>query len=639
MSVQSSILVVLHDYDSQGCCLADIELPYSKTRIEDFKVKPGPGGGVIVHMPSWMHTHWSYPEVQWSEVRLAITTIYKEKYSKNIELSDRKAFTENTDVCTFYSLEITDIFHLEVMLTETVETISDLQLYHRHSTSDSIQIYMPSIMGGHWTNETIMWSDLKRIILSEYKKQLLGESTIRESDDVSVTFNPQKRVAQCLVDINLSGRKNSIKGFRLKKESNEDKLQISLPKGMKGWKNNKISLSNLRQIISNQFYSFISEKGYDIDDLSVPITIADAVDSIHSKDNNSKQQDKERNEFGKVLNAENSAFPFVPRTVVRLIELPAEYKTNENASKSNSKNTWDLVIALNSGPAKGFGPFEIKLLEWISQLRYLNKSMIQDLIQAGCVSFGWRSYVTDRTINKTITRLHDYNLIEFLRFVTVNDDGTVSGNSHSNMNIITIGKTGGDLLREIGRAKSRYSSFDLIQDGNTVKRYLAANQWLVYWLKNYKDEIGDSYEAEYKIQQKGAKYNGARLYASVTINDCTMIAEPVRRVEEFEIEKDKQQLCEKLTRLIDLFDNSDHLYHGIEEVYYPSRPIIVLVCEDDEHIKEVWNTIKPVLPEDDRQTVWFTQDLRIFNDDKEEERFLVFEDDNPQVIDIDAYFE
>lgn len=85
----------------------------------------------------------------------------------------------------------------------------------------------------------------------------------------------------------------------------------------------------------------------------------------------------------------------------------------------------------------------------------------------------------------------------------------------------------------------RYNAFDIFQDGNTVKRILATNQWLIYWLRTYKDEVGENFETSCVIQLKGI-YTGARFYATVTINDCPMVAEPVRRTEDFEAESIKQ---------------------------------------------------------------------------------------------------
>ena len=230
--------------------------------------------------------------------------------------------------------------------------------------------------------------------------------------------------------------------------------------------------------------------------------------------------------------------------------------------------------------------------------------------------------------------MSNYGLIVLTRFVTVNDDGSVDGSNRSAMRILTLGKNGSVLLHELGKSAKKYNAFDIFQDGNTVKRYLTANQWLIYWLKTHKEEIGEDYETSFRINRKGEEYISARIYATVTVNNCTMAAEPIRRVEDFEVESSKQQLCEKVQRLSSLFDNLDQLYHGKDEISFPQRPILVLLCEDDDHIREVEKTINPILPEIGGQEIWFSNDLRIFNYNKRGERFLHIIDNSMQPVDL-----
>ncbi len=228
----------------------------------------------------------------------------------------------------------------------------------------------------------------------------------------------------------------------------------------------------------------------------------------------------------------------------------------------------------------------------------------------------------------------EYGLISLTRFVTLNEDGSTDGSSCSVMRIITLGKNGSTLLRELGKKGGRYNAFDIFQDGNTVKRILATNQWLIYWLRTYKDEVGENFETSCVIQLKGTEYTGARFYATVTINDCPMVAEPVRRTEDFEAESIKQWLREKIERFALMFDNLDQLYHEKDEISFPQRPIIVLICEDDDHIREIWESIQPVLPKINGQEIWFSSDLRIFNYNKRGERFLYFVDGVPQLVNL-----
>ena len=53
MMSANKLSISFHDFDAHGDCCADITLPVSGTVISGFKVKPGMGGGIQVHMLLW----------------------------------------------------------------------------------------------------------------------------------------------------------------------------------------------------------------------------------------------------------------------------------------------------------------------------------------------------------------------------------------------------------------------------------------------------------------------------------------------------------------------------------------------------------------------------------------------------------
>lgn len=627
------ILVRLHDFDEKNNCLADITLRDTGVVISDFKVMPGLGGGIMVHMPSWMHTRWSYTEVQWGEVRQIVAQEYLSTVSakkQSIESSDASGVTNN---CTFYSSVVRAEADVAATLTSAGEQIKGIHLVHIKD-KDIIQVFMPREMNYYWNNTSIEWDVLVEIVSNEYRMQVLHEDFEHISDTVTIEFSNIQEVTTCLVDVNLPHKKNIIKGFRIREIKGNERIIISTPKWMGRWNDNRVTWYDLCALITNEYNNCFKAESKVEETHKTPIRPevlpkSDAtVDECGSVIHSFKQQPKEKNELGRIKNAENSSFVFYPRTVLRAVD------SLEGNGSDSKRKLFDLVSALNKGSLGGIGPFEINILEWIAKLRYVSSTMLVDLIKAGYVSFGWRSDVTQAKLSKIISRMADYQLITLTRFVTVNDDGSLDSSNYSVMRIITLGRNGSILLHELGKNVTRYNAFDIFQDGNTVKRFLTANQWLVYWLKTYKYEIGENYETSCIIHLKGVEYVGARLYATVTINDCTMVAEPVRRVEEFELVSNKQWLREKIERLSLLFDNLDQLYHGKDEINFPQRPIIVLVCEDDAHMLETWNSIKSLLPEINNQEIWFSSDLRIFNYNKRGERFLRYIDDTPHPVEL-----
>ena len=624
------ILVKLHSFDEKNNCLADITLRDTGVVISNLKVMPGLGDGIMVHMPSWMHTRWSYTEVQWSEVRQIVTREYLAAASAKKQ-SDRSN-TGGTQICTFYSSVVRVEADAMATITSTNEQIDGIHLVHTKE-KDIIQVFMPREMNYYWNKTCIEWDQLVEIVTNEYRRQVLGEDYEYISDSATIEFRRVQEVTSCMADVNLPHKKSTIKGFRIKKTKGEERVVISTPKWMGRWNDSRLTWYDLCSLITSEYNKSFKVEGKVPESHQKPIdkTVLSEDDEPSTKSDlvihGPKQQAKEKNELGRIKNAENSSFIFYPRTVLRAVD------SSDSSGSDSKKKLFDLVSALNKGSLGGIGPFEINILEWIAKLRYVSSTMLVDLIKAGYVSFGWRNEVTQAKLSKIINRMANYQLITLTRFVTVNDDGSLDSSNYSTMRIITLGRNGSILLHELGKNATRYNAFDIFQDGNTVKRFLTANQWLVYWLKTYKDEIGEDYETSCIIHLKGVEYVGARIYATVTINDCPMIAEPVRRVEEFEIESNKQWLREKIERLSLLFANLDQLYHGKAEISFPQRPIIVLVCEDDDHMLEVWESIKS-LPEISNQEIWFSSDLRIFNYNKRGKRFLRFIEGSLQPIDL-----
>lgn len=624
------ILVKLHSFDEKNNCLADITLRDTGVVISNLKVMPGLGDGIMVHMPSWMHTRWSYTEVQWSEVRQIVTREYLAAASAKKQ-SDRSN-TGGTQICTFYSSVVRVEADAMATITSTNEQIDGIHLVHTKE-KDIIQVFMPREMNYYWNKTCIEWDQLVEIVTNEYRRQVLGEDYEYISDSATIEFRRVQEVTSCMADVNLPHKKSTIKGFRIKKTKGEERVVISTPKWMGRWNDSRLTWYDLCSLITSEYNKSFKVEGKVPESHQKPIdkTVLSEDDEPSTKSDlvihGPKQQAKEKNELGRIKNAENSSFIFYPRTVLRAVD------SSDSSGSDSKKKLFDLVSALNKGSLGGIGPFEINILEWIAKLRYVSSTMLVDLIKAGYVSFGWRNEVTQAKLSKIINRMANYQLITLTRFVTVNDDGSLDSSNYSTMRIITLGRNGSIFLHELGKNATRYNAFDIFQDGNTVKRFLTANQWLVYWLKTYKDEIGEDYETSCIIHLKGVEYVGARIYATVTINDCPMIAEPVRRVEEFEIESNKQWLREKIERLSLLFANLDQLYHGKAEISFPQRPIIVLVCEDDDHMLEVWESIKS-LPEISNQEIWFSSDLRVFNYNKRGKRFLRFIEGSLQPIDL-----
>lgn len=633
--------VEFHDINDDGSCLADVTLRETGNKVSNLKVKVGLGNGIMVHMPQWMHTRWSYSEVQWSEVRQIVAKQYvSHRANKSAQVAKNTAFrSEDTNRCLFYSVD--EKIETTVLINDiTSEPLfTGIRLSHKKGNADFPFIYLPRAVQENPAFSNIGREKLIAIIRSKYLQYIgEGDCNCEGSDELQIRFGESRTIITCLADVKLPHKINAIKGFKIKQIGDSEKIIISTPTWMERWIDKKTSWFDLCAIITEEYNKrFVTYTPTDIASTIGARTTENSASSFQnpstpSTSEKANQPTKAKNELGRIKNAESSSFIFYPRTVLRVVD---SVETNPSDNKAGKYGLFDLVSAMNKGSLGGIGPFEISILEWIGRLRYVTSTMVLDLIKAGYVTYGWRSDVTQAKLSKIINRMANFNLINITRFVTLDDKGNVENSSI--MRVYTLGLNGSILLHELEKTTSRYSPFDIFQDGNTVKRYLASNQWLIYWLKAWKEAIGENYETSNVIQLKGTTYLGARIYAMATINDYTMVAEPIRRVEDFEVDHAKQMLCEKVGRLITMFNNPDQLYRGKDEMSFALRPIIVFICEDDDHILNVWDAIKNVLPDDECQIVWFTTDLRIYNYDKMGERFFYVDNGELKVINTEVF--
>ncbi len=630
----ADLFVNLYNFDEKsGDCMAGIILPKSKIRIEGFKVKNDKTGGISVYMPQLLGTTWRYDEISWKNVRQKITQQYQKEreYVDTIRttVQDRVGFvTEFRSCSTEYKYEIS---------IHVINGNDDIAGF-LFTKDEKIRLDIPSA-GREMFRE--MGIEMKE--LAELSKTAFNDSlpvcdhrnliSIKIGDCIGQTVNAN-------VDFSLPNSEYLWKNFFMK-QAEDGSIIVSLPSSLnKKWMNPRYPWNVLCDMLKSRFRTFLEdnskEKIITVDDTEAlgrkteEASLVDIENDTVEKREEMSEKKKHflslRNQMQRVRNAENTAFAFVPHSVLKLVDV----------SINRKGLTRRIVNAINS-PNGGIGPLEIEILEWVSTFKYVEKTMILDLVLSGCISLGERNSITADKMTDIMNRLYKYDLIESSNFVAVDDDGNPLADGGSSVyRVHTLGATGYNLLREMGRHPERWNPFGVLADGNTVKKHLSANQWLVYWLTHYaKGDILD-YSVNTNINLIGLKWNGARIYAGINLGTISIIAEPVRRCEDFEKESDVVAIQEKMLRVIELFDNEDKLYTSTrEQIVYPIRPIVSFVCEDDEHMEKVAECVKSIVEQYKQQEVWFTTDIRMFNYDCKGERFFELEDGKMTVINLE----
>ena len=617
---KEGVFVNLYNFDyKNNTCQASVILPGSRRRVEGFSVKKA-GKTVHVYMPKQYGMKWRFGEITWKEVRKAISNQYRkeEQYVQSSSYAGKEGFTAK-----FHHFN--EVYWYNILIQDDIQTIGNATLENRNENC--------SIKIDDETLEAVEKYGLDKVELEKLSKTAFSdESFISEKKNslrIEVEYCTGVSIS-VLVDFVLPGSTYEWKNFYIR-EVEGGQVIVSTPNSLHGrWSNPCYPWNVLCKMLKEEYQRFkenssIAEK---LEDSSEHVYCAEQEEGKtgenmpydteeHSAEKVTKSKKKKqfldaRNQMGRVRNAEHSAFSFVPHSILKLV--PANFDRKYLVQR--------LITALNS-PQGGIGTFEIEILDWISRLKYVSKTTLLDLVLSGNISLGNREKITADKVTDVMNRLYKFDLIEMSRFVAVDDNGEVlEEGKQAVYRIHTLGATGYNLLREMGRHPERRNSFGVLADGNTVKKHLSATQWLVYWLTHYSnDEILD-YSINTIINQMGQKWNGAKIYASVTFDSAVIVAEPVRRCENFEVEVSQDEMKEKLLRLIDIFDHEDQLYNERrDQIVFSTRPIISFVCEDDEHMKEVAACLAGTISDYPRQEIWFTSDLRMFNYDCIGERF------------------
>ena len=600
------MLITFYDF-SVDKCKASILFEESNITISDFVVSLK-ADTITVNMPSnGKDTNQIWEKITWKEVRAAITDEFNKKfgeYKKTRVVFHDEEYNGNclADVeCVFLKTEIKDC---------SLVLVNGAPFVHLPENIDEASVF-----------DLISWSDLRKYIAYIFKrnKKEMADKNKKEMADKNKEEMVEK-IEVYAIDVSVYDITDEGTAlFEIKIPAldycfsdgnlyyvNQENISVNLPGEFPVSSKNGLTRKRALQLIREKYLEEI--EGREI--------------TPYCK----KEDNQNRNKYGRIKDAEQKPFVFVPNTKLRPIKVSDTIHT--------AKNNSSLLYALMKND---IGAFEIDTLSLIEKFRYMTNAMIIDMFASGYTSHGWRNINLHR-LSDIFKRLARYNLVTISKFVTVDENEKDSITGEVNFQIYSLADVGARLLSELNR-EHRYNPFDIYQNGNDVKSVLAINQWLTYWLSSYPDEIKNDYDTAKVIHVVGAKKNGAKIYGSVTCNDILMIGEPMRRTYDFELSNDNENIKEKLVRMINTINFDGDLYaskiYKTEAFHVGKETIICYVCEDDEHVNEVWDTISSVIQNFPRDRIWFTTDTRLYNYSNEGERFFWFDDDgNRQIVDL-----
>lgn len=605
--------IKFHNFDEKGNCFAEVTLPFTERVIKNIKVT-NRYGRVFCYIPESFNGKWYFKEIKWIDVSLQIVEDYKKMVGIfNPYQKVQKPNTVTEPQFTFFRIDQKKFAIAEISFNDTSATLRGVYV-QSNSHDKSVYVSRPKSLEYKSNFNTEEWKKISTSIETEYRRQLLGEK-LEKVNDYKINFVKTDDYFSCIANAHIPGKKLPIKGFKIKMFEN-GKVEISLPAGYGKWKEPNYDWQTFRSDFAVAFRKELIDTG--------KLIVANTLE------NRIEKKEIIYNHYGRVANDIYSDFLYYPNCMLKNVE-----GIKETAKK---KNLNLVATALSKGTQGGIGPFEINALWWIAKLRYLTHTMFLDLAEHGYISLGWRESVSKKKLSGITKRMKEYDMINISKLCGLDENGNEIIFSKSKSRIMTLAPNGSAILKELNKDVHGYNQFDILHDGNYIKRHLVTNQWLIYWLCYYKDRIGESYEVLYSVQQKGFEYISVKIYALVTIDGITMAAEAVRRVGEFEYKENKRRLINKVGRMIKIFNNLDQLYNNNQKVEFGSRPIIVLLCEDDDHIEEVAQIVSELMKENPEQEFWFSTDLRVYNMDYMGQRFLKYKDSKLDIINLAEYF-
>ena len=474
---------------------------------------------------------------------------------------------------------------------------------------------MPKYMKDSWNCRFISWEDAQKLLEEAFYQLKDRQWGIFDSGSYMLILSGVHRCTSARADLYVPEKDVWIRGFELSDTGSASLTGFRAPDGFNIFFNPYADQPAIRTAMNVSYRAYKKQHAAELypakktEPGEKSSILPEAAAELVSLTQKEAVKKSERDRMGRIQHADCSPYQYMAHSVLRL---------DRGIEKESGSDA--LIHALSQGQKGGLGVTELSVLSWVARLRYCTVPMLLDLTAASYISRESRSNFDKGKLSSAILpRMVRYDLVDRSRITVMEEDGSLM-EKPSDPRVYTLGRNGAMLLREMGEKGIEFAPFDCYQSGEVVKRYLAANQWLIYWLTHYSSQIGDNYQTARMVYRRGGDFAAAHIYASVELEGKCLVTEPVRRSDRSDRDHDCPDVEEKLTRLLSLFDHMEELYDKEGRKAFASRPILVFLMEDEEedrHIHILYDKIRGILEENPRQEIWYTTDLRVFNQDVE----------------------
>ena len=228
-----------------------------------------------------------------------------------------------------------------------------------------------------------------------------------------------------------------------------------------------------------------------------------------------------------------------------------------------------------------------KILELVNEFEFITSRQIYQILEARGIDVK-----SQDKLNNKLEQLIKMKILTRYYFTAEDGKGIYR--------IYSLEKMGKYLLNSRG-VECKWQPTDNTKPVSMIKKRLAGNQVIISYLRKVK--TFESYKVKPALngKQTGKTF---KLHAGVKLSkagkSADLLFEAVRREEDWE-----KKLIDRMKLLKDFYENFVQFDSG-----YETKPVLVLLCEDDKHTVEAFKVIVQNKLEIANTKIYFTTDLK-----------------------------
>lgn len=316
------------------------------------------------------------------------------------------------------------------------------------------------------------------------------------------------------------------------------------------------------------------------------------IANIHKKEIIDSPDQKPENSDVKVI----PIFNYVPGVILKRVDSPQ--------NTIEEKILWKKIDF--AGINRQITSSDISILSWIGKLGYATGKNIYALLKAGIIEKSPNYVFNEAKVKNRLshTFAKAFQLVDVYKFSDTKSDREYRSN------IYMVSSFGNKVLKSLNLYNLNNVLVLKLQDIATIKKTMAQNQWFCAMVEKYR-EILDFYSIDVIMDTENSIEGRANVKIYVNIAEQPIFAEAFRRVPKWDNDINIQECYNKIQRVCLLSNDYENVTINLRNAGMKKRPIIVIIGENEEHCRELYEVFKEIKTE---AKIVYTYDILVSND-------------------------